>query len=135
MKRVIASPLAPAAIGPYSQAIYVNDTLYISGQLPVVPADGTMPDDIAAQTRQSLTNIGNILAEAGLGFDDVVKTTVLLADINDFAAMNAVYAEFFTADKPARACYQVAALPKAAKVEIEAVAVYTEKSELDCAGE
>lgn len=123
MKKVIASPAAPAAIGPYSQAILANDTLYVSGQLPVVAADGSMPEDIAAQTRQSLTNIGHILAEAGLTFNDVVKTTVLLADINDFAAMNAVYAEFFTGDKPARACYQVAALPKAAKVEIEAVAV------------
>lgn len=123
MKKVIASPAAPAAIGPYSQAILANDTLYVSGQLPVVAADGSMPEDIAAQTRQSLTNIGYILEEAGMSFNDVVKTTVLLADINDFAAMNAVYAEFFTGDKPARACYQVAALPKAAKVEIEAVAV------------
>lgn len=123
MKKVIASPVAPAAIGPYSQAILANDTLYVSGQLPVVAADGSMPEDIAAQTRQSLTNIGYILEEAGMSFNDVVKTTVLLADINDFAAMNAVYAEFFTGDKPARACYQVAALPKAAKVEIEAVAV------------
>lgn len=123
MKKVIASPAAPAAIGPYSQAILASDTLYVSGQLPVVTADGSMPEDIAAQTRQSLTNIGYILEEAGMSFNDVVKTTVLLADINDFAAMNAVYAEFFTGDKPARACYQVAALPKAAKVEIEAVAV------------
>lgn len=123
MKKVIASPAAPAAIGPYSQAILANDTLYVSGQLPVVAADGSMPEDIAAQTRQSLTNIGYILEEAGMSFNDVVKTTVLLADINDFAAMNAVYAEFFTGDKPARACYQVAALPKAAKVEIEAAAV------------
>lgn len=123
MKKIIASPAAPAAIGPYSQAILANDTLYVSGQLPVVAADGSMPEDIAAQTRQSLTNIGYILEEAGMSFNDVVKTTVLLADINDFAAMNAVYAEFFTGDKPARACYQVAALPKAAKVEIEAVAV------------
>ena len=123
MKKVIASPAAPAAIGPYSQAILANDTLYVSGQLPVVAADGSMPEDIAAQTRQSLTNIGYILEETGMSFNDVVKTTVLLADINDFAAMNAVYAEFFTGDKPARACYQVAALPKAAKVEIEAVAV------------
>lgn len=123
MKKVIASPAAPAAIGPYSQAILAKDTLYVSGQLPVVAADGSMPEDIAAQTRQSLTNIGYILEEAGMSFNDVVKTTVLLANINDFAAMNAVYAEFFTGDKPARACYQVAALPKAAKVEIEAVAV------------
>jgi len=124
MKKVIASPLAPAAIGPYSQAIMANDTLYISGQLPVIPATGEMPASIEEQTRQSLTNIGNILKEAGLGYDDVVKTTVLLADIADFGAMNAVYAEFFQNQKPARACYQVAALPKAAKVEIEAIAFY-----------
>lgn len=122
MKRTIASPKAPAAIGPYSQAVELNGTLFISGQLPVNPADGSMPQSIEEQTRQSLQNIGAILEEAGLCFNDVVKTTVLLADIADFAAMNAVYAEFFPESKPARACFQVAALPKAAKVEIEAVA-------------
>lgn len=122
MKKVIASPNAPAAIGPYSQAVELNGTLFISGQLPVNPVSGTMPQTIEEQTRQSLENVGAILAEAGLGFGDVVKTTVLLADINDFGAMNAVYAEFFPELKPARACFQVAALPKAAKVEIEAVA-------------
>lgn len=122
MKRTIASPKAPAAIGPYSQAVELNGTLFISGQLPVNPADGSMPATIEEQTRQSLQNIGAILEEAGLCFNDVVKTTVLLADIADFAAMNAVYAEFFPESKPARACFQVAALPKAAKVEIEAVA-------------
>lgn len=122
MKKVIASPNAPAAIGPYSQAVELNGTLFISGQLPVNPSTGEMPQSIAEQTRQSLENVGAILAEAGLGFGDVVKTTVLLADINDFGAMNAVYAEFFPELKPARACFQVAALPKAARVEIEAVA-------------
>lgn len=122
MKRTIASPKAPAAIGPYSQAVELNGTLFISGQLPVNPADGSMPATIEEQTRQSLQNIGAILEEAGMCFNDVVKTTVLLADIADFAAMNAVYAEFFPESKPARACFQVAALPKAAKVEIEAVA-------------
>jgi len=135
MKKVIATPTAPAAIGPYSQAIYVNGTCYVSGQLPVIPATGAMPESIEEQTRQSLTNIGEILKAAGLGYDNVVKTTVLLADIADFAAMNAVYAEFFTGDKPARACYQVAALPKAAKVEIEAIAAYSDDSEPDMAGE
>lgn len=122
MKRIISTPDAPAAIGPYSQAVELNGTIYISGQLPVNPADGTIPGDIAGQTRQSLTNIMAILKEAGLGPNNIVKTTVLLKDINDFAAMNAVYAEFFPEDKPARACYQVAALPKGALVEIEAIA-------------
>ena len=135
MKKVIATPNAPAAIGPYSQAIYVNGTLYVSGQLPVVPATGSMPESIEEQTRQSLTNIGAILEGAGMSFDNVVKTTVLLADISDFGAMNAVYAEFFKGYKPARACYQVAALPKAAKVEIEAVACCYDNSEPDMAGE
>lgn len=123
MKKVIATPDAPKAVGPYSQAIEVNGTVYVSGQIPVVPADGSVPEKIEDQTRQSLKNIGAILKEAGLGYENVVKTTVLLADIADFAAMNAVYAEFFTEDKPARACYQVAALPLGVKVEIEAVAV------------
>ena len=122
MKKTIASPKAPAAVGPYSQAIELNGTLYISGQLPADPATGELPAGIEAQTRRSLDNLGYILEEAGLGFDDVVKTTVLLADISDFGAMNAVYAEYFKGDKPARVCYQVAALPKGAKVEIDAVA-------------
>ncbi len=123
MKKVIATPNAPKAVGPYSQAIEVNGTLYVSGQIPVNPGDGKVAENIADQTRQSLKNIGAILAEAGLGYGNVVKTTVLLADIADFAAMNAVYAEFFTEDKPARACYQVAALPLGVGVEIEAIAV------------
>ena len=115
---------APAAIGPYSQAIQAGNTVYVSGQLPIDPATGAFAgEDIAAQTRQSLTNIRSILAEAGYSMTDVVKTTVLLADIADFAAMNAVYAEFFTAPFPARAAFQVAALPKNALVEIECVAV------------
>lgn len=122
MKRIIASPDAPKAIGPYSQAIELNGTLYVSGQLPVDPATGTMPEGIEAQTCASLKNVGAILKAAGLGYENVVKTTVLLADIADFAAMNAVYAEFFPSDAPARVCYQVAALPKAARVEIDAVA-------------
>ena len=123
MKKVIATPNAPKAVGPYSQAIEVNGTLYVSGQIPVNPEDGKVAENIADQTRQSLKNIGAILAEAGLGYSNVVKTTVLLADSADFAAMNAVYAEFFTEDKPARACYQVAALPLGVGVEIEAIAV------------
>lgn len=115
---------APAAIGPYSQAIQAGNTIYVSGQLPIDPATGSFAgDDITAQTRQSLTNMKNILLQAGADMCDVVKTTVLLADIADFAAMNAVYAEFFTAPFPARAAFQVACLPKNALVEIECVAV------------
>ena len=123
MKKIIATENAPKAVGPYSQAVEVNGTLYISGQIPVVPADGSVPERIEDQTRQSLKNIGAILAEAGMDYGNVVKTTVLLDDIANFKAMNDVDAEFFTGDKPARACYQVAALPMGVKVEIEAVAV------------
>ncbi len=122
MKKIIATPDAPKAVGPYSQAVELNGTLYLSGQLPVNPATGKMAEGIEAQTRQSLRNLGAILAAAGLGYADIVKTTVLLADIADFAAMNAVYAEFFPTDKPARVCYQAAALPLGARVEIDAVA-------------
>lgn len=122
MKKVIASANAPKAVGPYSQAIELNGTLFISGQLPINPANGLVPDSIEEQTRQSLQNIGSILKEAGLDYSDVVKTTVLLDDIKNFAAMNAVYAEFFTELKPARVCYQVAALPMGVKVEIDAIA-------------
>jgi 2-iminobutanoate/2-iminopropanoate deaminase len=110
-------------VGPYSQAIEVNGTLYISGQIPVNPADGKVQEDIVAAAHQSLKNIGAILKEAGMTYDNVVKTTVLLADIADFKAVNEVYAEYFTGDKPARACYQAAALPLGVKVEIEAIAV------------
>ncbi len=122
MKRTIASAKAPAAIGPYSQAVELNGTLFVSGQLPTDPLTGEMPEGIEAQTRRSLDNLGYVLEEAGLGFGDVVKTTVLLEDIADFGAMNAVYAEYFKGDKPARVCYQVAALPKGARVEIDAIA-------------
>ena len=123
MKKVIATPDAPKAVGPYSQAIEVNGILYISGQIPVNPADGQVQEDIVAAAHQSLKNIGAILKEAGMTYDNVVKTTVLLADIADFKAVNEVYAEYFTGDKPARACYQAAALPLGVKVEIEAIAV------------
>lgn len=123
MKKIIASPQAPKAVGPYSQAVETGGTLYVSGQLPIDAATGRMAEGVEAQTRQSLTNVGHILREAGYDFSDVVKTTVLLQSIGDFAAMNAVYAEFFTGDKPARICYEVAALPMGARVEIDAVAV------------
>lgn len=122
MRKTIATAKAPAAIGPYSQAIDLNGTVFVSGQLPVNPADGTIPAGIELQTRQALDNIGAILNEAGLTHNDIVKTTVLLADLKDFAAMNAVYAEFFPQDKPARVCYQVVALPKGALIEIDAIA-------------
>ena len=120
----INTPNAPAAIGPYSQAIQAGNTIYVSSQLPIDPATGAFAgDEIKAQTRQSLTNMKNILIEAGTDMSAVVKTTVLLANIADFAAMNEVYAEFFTAPYPARAAFQVACLPKNALVEIECVAV------------
>ena len=125
MKKIISTPDAPKAVGPYSQAVEVGSTVYVSGQIPVVPTDGTIPEGIEAQTTQSLKNVGAILRAAGLDYGDVVKTTVLLADIADFKPMNGVYAEFFTENHPARACYQVAALPLGVKVEIEAVAVRT----------
>lgn len=122
MKKVIATSKAPKAVGPYSQAIELNGTLFISGQIPVNPADGTVPASIEDQTRQALANIGAILTEAGLGYGDIVKTTVLLDDIKNFAAMNAVYAEYFPESKPARVCYEVAALPLGVNIEIDAIA-------------
>ena len=125
MKKIISTPDAPKAVGPYSQAVEVGSTVYVSGQIPVVPTDGTIPEGLEAQTTQALKNVGAILRAAGLDYGDVVKTTVLLADIADFKPMNGVYAEFFTENQPARACYQVAALPLGVKVEIEAVAVRT----------
>ena len=125
MKKVIATKQAPAAIGPYSQGIEASGRMiFVSGQIPINPATGNIEaESIEDQTRQSLTNIQHILEAAGAGMSDVVKTTVLLADIADFAAMNGVYAEFFKGDCPARAAFQVAAIPKGARVEIEAIAV------------
>ena len=123
MNTPIYTPNAPAAIGPYSQAVQAGSMLFVSGQIPVDPATGNFAgEDIVTQTKQSLTNVKNILEAAGYSLNDVVKTTVLLADIADFAAMNAVYAEFFSENKPARACFAVRDLPKAALVEIEAIA-------------
>ncbi len=124
MNTAIHTDLAPAAIGPYSQAIKAGNTVYVSGQLPIDPATGAFAGaDIASQTRQSLTNLKNILNAAGADLCDVVKTTVYLANIADFAAMNEVYAQFFRAPFPARAAFEVACLPKNALVEIECVAV------------
>ena len=122
--KAIATQNAPAAIGPYSQAIEANGTVYVSGQLGIDPATGNFAEGGAvAQARQSLTNISNILKEAGLSMKNVVKVTVLLADINDFAAVNEVYKDFFEAPVPARSAFAVAALPKGGKIEIEAIAV------------
>jgi len=118
----IATTAAPGAIGPYSQAIEVNGFVYASGQIPLDPATGVFPEGIQAQTRQSLTNAKAILEAAGTDLAHVVKTTVFLADMGDFAAMNEVYAEFFQAPYPARSAVAVKTLPKNALVEIECIA-------------
>ena len=121
--KVISTTKAPAAIGPYSQAIKVGNLVYTSGQIPIDPATGSFVEGgIKEQTRQSLNNIKAILAEVGLSMSNVVKTTVFLADMNDFADMNAVYAEFFAEPYPARSAVAVKTLPKGALVEIEVVA-------------
>lgn len=123
MKKALATEKAPAAIGPYSQAVRAGEFVYVSGQLPINPATGAFAgEDIASQTKQSLSNIKAILESEGLSMDNVVKTTVLLDSIADFGAMNEVYATFFNGTCPARAAFEVAALPKAALVEIEAIA-------------
>ena len=124
MKRIINTPKAPAALGPYSQAIEVNGTLYISGQIPFVPETMTLvSDDVKTQTRQSLENLKAILDEAGYSFKDVVKATCFIKNMDDFGAINEVYAEYLGDVKPARACVEVARLPKDVKVEIELIAV------------
>lgn len=124
MNKAISTSKAPEAIGPYSQGIIAGNTVYVSGQLAINPATGNFAEGgIQAEARQSLTNISNILSEGGMSMADVVKVTVLLADINDFAAVNEVYKEFFTEPYPARSAFAVAALPKGANIEIEAIAV------------
>ena len=119
--KVIATEKAPGAIGPYSQGFIAGVFVYTSGQIPVNPADGTVPEGITAQTEQSCKNVGAILEAAGSGYDKVIKTTCFLADIADFAAFNEVYAKYFTS-KPARSCVAVKDLPKGVLCEIEAVA-------------
>ncbi len=122
--KAISTTKAPAAIGPYSQAIEANGTVYVSGQLPIVPETGEFAEGgIKAEARQSLTNMKNILEAEGLSMKNVVKVTVLLADMANFAAVNEVYAEFFEAPYPARSAFAVAALPKGGNIEIEAIAV------------
>ena len=122
MKTVISTSQAPAAIGPYAQAVETNGLVITSGQLPIDPATGAFPEGIQAQTRQSLTNVKAILTEAGTDMDHVLKTTVFLSDMNNFAAMNEVYATFFTEGSyPSRSAVEVARLPKDALVEIEVI--------------
>lgn len=123
MKKPISTTKAPGAIGPYSQAIDAGPMLFISGQIPVIPATGEIPEGITAQTAQSIANVKAILAEAGLSVDNVVKTTVFLADMSMFGEMNQVYAEHFTAPFPARSAVAVKELPKQVLVEIEVIAV------------
>ncbi|KAI7798587.1 2-iminobutanoate/2-iminopropanoate deaminase [Triplophysa rosa] len=124
IRKIIHTAAAPGAIGPYSQAVVVDRTMYISGQLGMDVASGQLvTGGVQAQTKQALINMGEILKAAGCGYENVVKTTVLLADMNDFNSVNDVYKQFFSRNFPARAAYQVAALPRSGLVEIEAVAV------------
>ena len=123
MKTVISTEKAPAAIGPYSQGIQAGSLIITSGQLPLDPATGAFPEGIKEQTRQSLTNVKAILEEGGADMENVIKTTVFLSDMNNFAAMNGVYATFFEGACPARSAVEVARLPKDALVEIECIAV------------
>ena len=125
MKQAVSSPNAPKAIGPYSQAIRAGDLLFAAGQIPTDPATGTIVDgDVAAQTRRVFDNLAAVLAAADLSFANVVKTTVFLADMNDFAAVNEVYGKYFSEPYPARATVQVARLPKDVRVEIDLIATY-----------
>lgn len=121
--KALSTDKAPAALGPYSQALVQGDMVFCSGQIPVDPATGTIADTIEEQTAQSIANIKSILAENGMSISNVIKTTVFLADLNDFAAMNEVYGKHFTEPFPARSCVQVAAIPKGCKLEIECIAV------------
>jgi len=122
-KRIIQTELAPAAIGPYSQAIRIGDFLYTSGQIALDPKSGKfLSGEIKEETEQTLRNISAILQADGLELENVIKTTVYLSDLNDFVQMNKIYEKYFSENKPARACVQVAALPKGAKIEIDAIA-------------
>jgi len=123
MKKIIHTEHAPKAIGPYSQAIEVNGMLFISGQIPVNPENGQIPETIEEQTEQVMRNIGAILTEAGYGFENVVKSTCLLSDMANFKAMNEIYGKYYAANPPARAAFAVKALPLNVLVEIETIAV------------
>jgi len=128
VKEIITTENAPGAIGPYSQAIKVENMVFCSGQIPIDPQTGEfVSDDVAEQTRQVLKNLSAVLEAAGANLNNVVKTTVFLADMNDFAAMNGIYAEFFSENKPARATVQAARLPKDARVEIDCIALVESK--------
>lgn len=123
MKKEISTDNAPKAIGPYSQALDTGDFIFISGQIPVDPDTGEIAETIAGQAKQSLTNIKNILNECGLDMSAVVKTTVFLTDLNDFAKANEIYETFFEKPYPARSCVEISAIPKGCKIEIECIAV------------
>ena len=123
MKHAVSTAAAPAALGPYSQGIDAGPFVFVSGQLPVDPATGEIPDDAAAQAERAFANVRAILAAAGLGLEHVAKTTVFLSDLADFAAVNEVYSRMFSAPFPARSCVQAAALPRGARLEVEAIAV------------
>ena len=121
-KKVIATDKAPAAIGPYSQAIEAGGFVFASGQIPVDPATGNIPEGIEAQAEQTFTNVKNLMEAAGLTLENVVKTSVFIKDMNDFAKVNEIYATYFTGDHPARSCVEVARLPKDVLIEVEAIA-------------
>ena len=123
MNKMISAKNAPAAVGPYSHAVLAGNTLYTSGQLGLDPVSGELAAGVEAQAKQALENLRAVLETAGMDFQDVTKTTVFLSDMGDFAAINAIYAQYFTGEAPARSCVQVAALPKGGAFEIEAVAV------------
>jgi 2-iminobutanoate/2-iminopropanoate deaminase len=122
-RKIISTDKAPAAIGPYSQAVEVNGLIYTSGMIPVIPETGEIVEGIENQARQALTNVKSLLEAAGSGMDKVIKTTVFIKDMNDFARVNEVYAGFFTGDYPARSCVEVARLPKDVLIEMEAIAL------------
>ena len=123
MKEIIVAENAPAAIGPYSHAVVINDMVFTSGQLGLIPETGNLPEGVEAQTEQALINLRNVLKASGTDMEHVVKTTVFVQDLADFAKVNAIYAKFFATNPPARSCVQVAKLPAGGLVEIEAVAV------------
>lgn len=123
MKKVISTENAPAAIGPYSQAIEVNGVVYTSGVISVVPSTGEIPEGSKEQAKQALTNLSNLLEAAGTSMDNVIKTTVFIKEMDDFGTINEVYATFFKGDYPARSCVEVARLPKDVMLEIEAIAI------------
>ena len=123
MKKAISTPKAPAAIGPYSQAIEVNGMVYTSGIIPVVPETGEIPEGSVEQAKQALTNLSHLLEAAGTNMDNVIKTTVFIKEMNDFGKINEVYQTFFHSDFPARSCVEVARLPKDVLLEIEAIAL------------